>query len=97
MNKSIMNTEKGVCYICGNNKGFELHHVFGASNRKKSDKYGLTVYLCHNCHNAPPNGVHFNVENARRLKAKAQKMAMQYYKWDTEQFRMIWGRSYDTE
>lgn len=97
MIKSIMNTKKGTCYICGNNRGYELHHIFGASNRKKSDKYGLTVYLCHNCHNEPPNGVHFNAKIAKRLKAEAQRVAMESYKWDCQKFIEEFGKNYDSK
>lgn len=92
-----MQTTKGVCYICGNNMGYELHHVFGGRNRKKSDKYGLTVYLCHMCHNEPPNGVHFNAKIAKRLKAEAQRIAMESYKWDYQKFLEEFGRNYDSK
>jgi len=57
----------GNCEICGKWLPLEEHHVFGASNRKKSEKYGFTVYLCHDCHNEPPNGVHHNAKNMLRL------------------------------
>ena len=92
-----MQTTKGVCYICGNNRGYELHHVFGGRNRKKSDRYGLMVYLCHQCHNEPPNGVHFNANNAKRLKAEAQRVAMESYKWDCQKFLEEFGKNYDSE
>ena len=38
-----------VCAICGRNgmgDPLEKHHIFGGAYRKKSEKYGLTVYLC---------------------------------------------------
>lgn len=72
----------------------ELHHVFNASNRKKSDKYGLTVWLCHYCHNEPPNGVHFNKANRQKLQALAQEKAMEHYGWDIDTFRKIFGQNY---
>ena len=37
------------CFLCGRNgRGdrLERHHIFGAANRKLSEKYGLTVWLC---------------------------------------------------
>ena len=56
--KSIMQGQKR-CLIC-RSPYVEKHHVFGAANRQNSEKYGLTVWLCHKHHNEPPEGVHFN-------------------------------------
>ena len=39
------------CFLCGRNDTgdpLERHHIFGGANRKKSEKYGLVVYLCGN-------------------------------------------------
>ena len=47
------------CYLCGATQGLEKHHVFGGALRQKSEKHGMTVTLCHGCHNEPPHGVHF--------------------------------------
>lgn len=43
--KSILQNEQE-CYICGTTRTLECHHIFGAANRKLSEKYGLKVYLC---------------------------------------------------
>ena len=93
MAKSILQTEKD-CFICGSQRWLEEHHVFGAGCRKLSEKYGLKVYLCHNCHNEPPNGVHFNAENSNELKAHAQEVAMEHYGWSIDEFRQIFGKNY---
>ena len=42
------------------------------ANRKKSEKFGLKVWLCYNCHTGP-NGVHFNPSLDKRLKVMAQE------------------------
>lgn len=40
----------GACVVCGF-VPTDLHHVFsGTANRKKSDKYGLTINLCRKHH-----------------------------------------------
>ena len=93
MAKSILQTEKE-CFLCGSQRWLEEHHVFGAGCRKLSERYGLKVYLCHYCHNEPPNGVHFNAENSNYLKAKAQEIAMEHYGWSKDQFRQIFGKNY---
>ena len=38
------------CFICGSGQSLERHHIFTGSRRKKSEKYGLVVYLCDTCH-----------------------------------------------
>ena len=90
---SIIQTEHN-CFLCGRADCLEKHHIFGASNRKNSEKYGLTVYLCHWCHNEPPDGVHFNRANMDKLQKEVQLIAMKHYNWTEEDFRRIFGRSY---
>ena len=82
------------CFLCGNYGGLERHHVFGGSNRKLSEEYGLTVYLCHWCHNEPPIGVHHNKNNRLYLQRTVQRQAMKHYGWTEDQFRAIFGKSY---
>lgn len=93
MAKSIIQTEKE-CFLCGSQIWLEEHHMFGGGNRKLSEKYGLKVYLCHYCHNEPPNGVHFNAENSNYLKETGQKIAMEHYGWTKDEFRQIFGKNY---
>lgn len=40
-------------------EGLEKHHIFGASNRNNSEKYGLFVYITPEIHRGT-NGVHNN-------------------------------------
>ncbi len=100
MSKSIIQTDRSHCFICGRNAradyfGLEEHHVYGGIGiRPISEKYGLKVYLCHYCHNEPPNGVHFNKEIRLALQSKVQKIAMKHYGWSVDDFRKIVGRSY---
>lgn len=82
----------GICAMCGKWRPLEEHHVFGASNRKKSEKYGFTVYLCHDCHNEPPDGVHHNAKNMLRLHQKYQRIFEQTH--SREQFMQEFGKSY---
>ena len=60
------------CYLCGKTVGLETHHVFGGvANRKLSEKYGLTVRLCHECHTGT-DGAQFDREKNQKLKGLAQ-------------------------
>lgn len=80
------------CFLCGKGGNLEKHHIFGGANRKNSEKYGLVVKLCHNCHNEPPNGVHYNYEQMAKLRALGQ---MKFEETHThEQFMKIFGRNY---
>lgn len=98
--KSILQTDRETCLLCQKNShadyfGLDEHHVFGGAFRKKSEQYGLKVYICHDkCH---LNGVHKYGGLDRILKAWAQKKAMKHYGWTTEQFIEIFGRNYIDE
>lgn len=96
--ESIIQKDKSRCFICHMNANLEpldCHHVFGASNRKKSEKYGLKVYIHHNkCHIFGKYSVHLNAELDRELKTFAQRKAMKHYGWSIEQFREIFGKNY---
>ena len=91
MAKSIMQTERE-SYFSGRTDNLEKHHVFGGSNRKWSEKYGLWVYLTHDEHNEPPNGVHFNKRIRQRLQAEAQRRFEEVY--PELNFIEIFGRNY---
>jgi hypothetical protein len=67
----------------------------GGADKKKSEKYGLMVYLHHGkCHIFGKNSVHQNASVNNALKAKAQEIAMERYGWTTEDFIKIFGRNY---
>ena len=94
MNSIIKGNEKGKCFICGRYCNTECHHIFGGANRKKSEKLGLKIDLCHQCHNEPPYGVHFDKKINAYIKALGQQTAMLYYNWSIEKFIQEIGRNY---
>ena len=98
MAKSILQEDKTHCFLCGMNANLEPleeHHIFNASNRKKSEKYGLKVYLHGNkCHREGKESVHKNAKVNNELKAFAQKKAMQHYGWSIKEFIQIIGKNY---
>lgn len=82
----------GACEMCGKWGVTERHHVYGASNRKRSERYGYVVTLCHACHNEPPNGVH---HNAARMLALHQTFQRVFETTHTrEQFIAEFGKNY---
>ena len=99
--KSIIQSNIDNCFICKRHKdtiysGLDRHHIFYGAYRKSSEKYALTVYICHDkCH---LNGVHKNHELDLRLKQYTQRKAMKYYNWSIDDFRKIFGKNYlDTD
>ncbi len=89
---SIISNRKR-CFICGSVQWLEVHHIMGGyANRKLSEQYGLMVYLCHYCHNEPPNGVHHNKEKMDWLRAEGQKRFEEEY--PELDFLKVFGKNY---
>ena len=97
--KSIIQKDLNTCFLCGQ-PASELHHIFGGAMRKKSDKLGLTVRLCHDCHNEPQKpgvhsgGVHFNKAKMEYLHRVGQRAAMKQYNWTVDEFRREFYKNY---
>lgn len=68
--------------------------VFNGAYRRKSEKFGAVACLCHFCHNEPPDGVHFNAEKMKQLKAKYQIQIMDKYSMTEDDFIREFGKSY---
>lgn len=85
---------KGQCWLCGKSGPTERHHIFGGALRQKSERYGLVLDLCHDCHNEPPDGVHFNAANMQFVRREGQRMAMRENGWDVEDFRREFYKNY---
>ena len=84
------------CFLCGRNRhaGLEVHHIFSASNRKKSDRYGLVVTLCADCHRLADHAVHRDAETMQYLHEYGQRKAMQEQGWTVQQFMEVFGKNY---
>ena len=60
------------CYLCGRKTYLEKHHVMaGIANRKWSEKYGLWIWACADCHRGT-EGAQYNKETNLMLKKQAQ-------------------------
>lgn len=86
------------CFLCGRNGAtdpLDRHHIFGGPFRKKSERLGLVVYLCHNrCHIFGPRSAHQNHDTMRKLHEYGQRKAMKEQGWTTEDFIREFGRNY---
>lgn len=91
-------TEYKKCWLCGRNGSvdpLDRHHIFGGSNRGKSEKYGLVVYLCHDrCHIFGAGAVHQNADVMNELHVYGQKKFMEEQQATAEKFREIFGKNY---
>lgn len=98
--KSIMHQKDGTCYLCMKLEGNDFphlitqeHHViFGTSNRKLSEKYGLKVYLCLEHHLTGKNAVHNNAEVRKMLCIDAENRFEE--KYPDISFREVFGKSW---
>lgn len=90
--------DERACWICGRNGNgdpLESHHIFGGAMRKKSEKYGLKVYLCgERCHRNGENSVHRNAETMLLLHQWGQQKAMSENRWTEDDFRREFHKSY---
>lgn len=91
MAKSIIQTERE-CFVCRSTQNLQEHHVFyGTANRKQSEKYGMTVWLCQ-MHHTGNRGVHFDKALDTKLKEIGQKKFEETH--SREEFIKIFGRNY---
>jgi hypothetical protein len=79
------------CAECGSTINIHKHHVFGGPNRRISEKYGMTEYLCMLCHTGPA-GIHFNQEMNLRYKQKHQILFEDRY--GHEMWMKLIGKNY---
>lgn len=89
--KSVIQKEK-CCWFCGSQEYLENHHIFGGPNRKKSEKYGLKVWLCHFCHRDNRAGVHADPEKQAELHRQGQQEFEK--KYTRERFVQEFGKNY---
>ena len=91
-------TDNRRCFLCGRNGAIDpldRHHIFPGPYRKKSERYGLVVYLCHSrCHIFSKTAVHNNALKMRQLQRYGQLKAMREHGWTEDDFRREFGKSY---
>ena len=89
--KSIIQTEN-CCFLCGRTTNLETHHIFGGvANRKISEREGLKVRLCADCHRGT-EGAQYDSEKNLYLKQVAQ---MAYEQTHTrQQWMMLIRKNY---
>lgn len=89
--KSIMQDFKE-CYICHTRENLQLHHIYGAYDRKASDRNGFTVWLCLD-HHTGRNGVHGHPEELRNLRVICEMKWLSLGHTEDEFIKLI-GKNY---
>ena len=90
--KSIIQKNEEKCFLCGGRASEEHHVFFGTANRQLSEKYGLKVYLCPNCHRIEKYAVHNCKETDIKLKIIGQRKFIEEY--PHQNFLKIFGKNY---
>lgn len=88
--KSIIQNKR-VCYICGNTKFLENHHIFEGAYRQASERHGLKVYLCP-AHHRGIDGAHGDPLIRKLLKRAAQQKFEERH--GREEFIREFGQSF---
>ena len=85
----------GKCWLCGKVGAVERHHIFGGSNRDKSERDGRVVLLCGDtCHRNGPRAAHQCAETALELKKYGERKWMYEHEASTDDFRREYGKNY---
>lgn len=74
-------------------RGWDLHHVYGAANRKHSEEWNAVVYLPHMQHLYGERSPHANAAVAQALHKEFQHR-LESAGWTREEFVETFGRSY---
>ena len=91
MSKSIIQNDHSECFICGNTRNLEEHHIFQGSNRKNSEHFGLKVKICYLCHRGN-EGAHNNMYLKRELHLIGQTAFVEKYGYT--KFLDVFGMNY---
>lgn len=82
------------CWLCHEYTETEEHHIFGGALRGKSDRLGLTVRLCPECHREGPNAAHRSAETREILHKYGQAKVMRELGWTVDDVRRELGKNY---
>lgn len=86
------------CFLCGADGRavpLERHHLIeGNGRRQLSEKYGLVVLLCPDCHRNGPWAAHRSRETMEYLHRYAERKWLEENDGEEEDFIRIFGKNY---
>lgn len=80
------------CFICKTTYSLETHHIMNGPYKKASEKYGLLVKVCTNCHTMAPDSIHRDSKMMKKLKMFGQEYFEQSH--SREEFIKEFGQNY---
>jgi len=83
----------GHCCICKKYQWLSPHHIYGASRRENSDRYGAYIYVCDECHIWGQNAIE-RTELKHQLQVEWQPVLMRKNNWTIDEFIRKFGVSY---
>lgn len=89
---SVFTDDMDTCFYTGS-PYIERHHIFGGSNRQRSEEYGFVIPLRYDLH---PNGANAS-QAGKLLDSELKQMAQKYYEENIgtrEEFTSEFGKNY---
>ena len=87
----LIKTVHGHCLLCDRiDRPLQRHEVFHGPNRQKSKALGCWVTICDECHAV----LHAQPALDRQLKQTMQYKCMAVYRWNVDDFRAAFGKSW---
>lgn len=88
---SVFTSDLKRCVISGDTSNIHIHHIFGAANKKNSEKYGFIIPLRADWHNMADYGIHFDKELDLKYKRRCQTYFVEHY-GTKEDFIQVFGK-----
>ena len=96
LDKSKKNKKYTQCIYCDIEGLYYWHHVFGASRKNLSEKYGAIIYPCPLCHTGNTDSIHKqqSQQKNKALKKHYQLEIMEDQGWTVDEFRKVFDDNY---
>jgi len=96
MKSILLDESQPQCYFTGRTDSLERHHIFRGANRKKSEKFGLVVYLIKQLHDPACKGsVHNEPQGELNMTLlRAGQQAFERTHGTREDFMRHFGRNW---
>lgn len=93
--KSIIQSEK-VCFMTADTENLQEHHIFGGSNRKWSERYGLKVWLRVDWHLHDASNYALHRHPGKGLDLELKQLAQEKFEetHTRAEFMSIFGRNW---
>lgn len=77
------------CFVCRRDDELTVHHIYAGSRRQRSDREGLTVFLCPLCHERVQ---HYDPKADQIIKQIGQRAFERTH--TRQEFTRLFGKNY---